>query len=179
MSEVMRNSIIDIDLTKPLRMEQGRVLLASGDESANAFGVNVYSNGESVNLSGCTVVGYFTRHEDGHVEKLFGSTSRNRAVVALNANCYEKAGYCTLTIKIKNASGFRVTVRAVNCYVYAISPDDYVDDGSDEPTAITLSVDEEGNGTIYGAALSVDEEGNATLIGYMPPVGPDGGATIG
>lgn len=179
MSEVMRKSIIDIDLTKPLRMEQGRVLLASRDDNANVFGVNVYNGGEAVSLAGCTVVGYLTRHDDGHVEKLIGSTSRNRALVALNANCYEKTGYCTLTIKIKNASGFRVTVRAVNCYVYATSPDDYVDDDSDEPVAVTLTVDAEGNGTITGAVLTVDEDGNATLIGYTPSVDEEGGGTVG
>lgn len=178
MSEVMRKNIINVDLTKPLRTEQYGILIASKDSYANMFGVDVFSGGEAVSLTGCTVEGYFTR-QDGHVEQLTGGAAGNRAIVILNANCYKVSGRFSLTIKVANASGLDLTVRIVNGFVFATVPDDYEGgDVPDTPAVVTLSVDSEGNGTITGAILTVDAEGNATLTGYTPSVDGDGDASI-
>lgn len=178
MSEVMRKNIIDIDLTKPLRTEQFGFLIASKDNNANMFGVNVYSDGAAVSLTGCTVTGKFTR-PDGQVINLIGGASGNKALVTLNANCYLVSGRFTLSIKIENTSGLSLTVRIVNGFVYATVPyDDPGGDVPDEPAVVTLSVDDYGNATVTGAILTVDAEGNATLTGYVPSVDGDGDATI-
>ena len=178
MSEVMRKNIIDVDLSKPLKTEQYGMLIASKDSNANMIGVNVLDNGSAVNLSGCSVIGYFQR-PDGYVEKLAGGASGNRAIVILNANCYLVSGHFKLSIKVCNTSGLMVTVRIVNGFVYATVPEDYTGgDVPDDPVVVTLSVDAEGNATVTGEILTVDAEGNAILMGYMPSVDGDGDAIV-
>ena len=179
MSEVMRRSIIDIDLTKPLKTEQCGTLIASKDSNANKFGVNVYAGGSAVSLAGCTVKGTFVR-PDRQIVELTGSTTGNQAFVTLNANCYAYSGRFTLTIKVEKASGLCMTVRIVNGFVYATVPGSapIVPDNPDVPSTVSLSVDYYGNATVQGAILTVDSEGNATLTGYSPSVDGDGDATI-
>jgi hypothetical protein len=175
MGEVMRKNIISVDLTKPLRTEQYGILIASKDSNANMFGVDVFSGGEAVSLTGCTVSGYFTR-PDNQVVKLIGGASGNKAIVTLNASCYLVSGRFTLAIKIENNSGFSMTVRIINGIVYATVPEDDPGGNPDEPAVVTLSVDSEGNGTITGSILTVDAEGNATLTGVT--VGESNDATL-
>lgn len=178
MSEVMRRSIIDIDLTKPLKTEQCGTLIASKDSNANKFGVNVYAGGTAVSLAGCTVKGTFVR-PDRQVVELTGSTTGNQAFVTLNANCYAYSGRFTLTIKIEKTSGLCMTVRIVNGFVYATVPGSapIVPDNPDVPSTVSLSVDYYGNATVQGAVLTVDDEGNATLSGVA--VDGNSGANIG
>lgn len=159
MAELYRSNIVDVDLSKPLITEQ-RCVIATKDSNANVIGVNVFDDGSEVDLTGCTVIGYFTR-QDGHVEKLIGGVSGNRAIVILNANCYTLEGRFTLVIKVKNDSGLNLTVRIVNGFAYPAMPDDAEDE--DIPSAVvTLYVDDEGNAIITGAVATV-EEGEMTL----------------
>lgn len=191
MSEVMRVNIIDIDLSKPLRTEQHGILIASYDNYANAFGVNVLRNGARVNLSGCTVMGYFTG-SDGKTFKLKGKYKSNQAYVVLTRECYLKQGRFRLAVTISDGT-VNTTVRIIYGFMLVTmseelwTPDDSGGDvpdipdtpvAPDMPSAVTFTVDANGAATITGATLTVDANGNATLTGATLTVNASGAAKV-
>lgn len=95
--ETIRKTIYDIDLAKQLQRIFSGVLLAKNDKQANRMGVNVFQDGQAVNLSGYTVKGYFIR---SGVETLIltGAIDGNTAYVDLEAKCYHKDGSFSISI---------------------------------------------------------------------------------
>lgn len=95
--ETIRKTIYDIDLAKQLQRIFSGVLLAKNDKQANRMGVNVFQDGQAVNLSGYTVKCYFIR---SGVETLIltGAIDGNTAYVDLEAKCYHKDGSFSISI---------------------------------------------------------------------------------
>lgn len=109
----MRRNIIDIDISKPLKPEHVGVLTATYDTNANAIGVNVFRNGAAVDLSGCTVMGYFT--QNGQTIKLIGTAEGNTAYVVMRRSCYMVQGRFRLAVTIRDGAR-QLTVRIVDGY---------------------------------------------------------------
>ena len=115
MGDTIRKDIATIDINKPLRRESCGVLLAVGDEYANRFGAHIVRNGATVDVSGCTVSGFFIR-ADGVTVPLEGVAEGNTVYVDLSASCYTCDGTFTLALKI-SGEGFNQTVRMVDGYI--------------------------------------------------------------
>lgn len=121
MGEVLRRNIINIDLSKPLKAELVGMMTATYDTNANAIGVNVFRNGASVDLSGCSVMGYFT--QNGKTIKLPGAAEGNTAYVVMRRPCYMVQGRFRLAVTIRD--GVRqLTVRIVDGYNQITISDD-------------------------------------------------------
>lgn len=109
-----REDIADIELTKG---NVSRTImnhsLGEGDAGADVFGVRVFRNGVSVNLSGASCIGYFIR-ADGVTELIQnGSVSGNKATVTLPAACYAVDGPFQLAI-VLTGGGVTGTMRIVD-----------------------------------------------------------------
>lgn len=121
MGEVMRRNIIDIDLSRPLKPEHVGVLTATYDSNANAIGVNVFRDGAAVDLSGCSVMGYFT--QNGQTIKLLGTAEGNTAYVVMRRSCYMVQGRFRLAVTIRDGAR-QLTVRIVDGYNQTTIADD-------------------------------------------------------
>lgn len=98
--EAIRQTIVDVDLTKSLHRVFSGVLLARNDKLANRMGANVFQDGEAANLAGYTVKGYFIRNGTETIVIDDGGIIGNQAYVDLPGNCYFYDGSYTLTIKL-------------------------------------------------------------------------------
>ena len=87
-------------------------LLGEGDDSADKIGVRIMSDGEPVDMTGASCVGYFIR-SDGVTLVINGGTENGSAYVILPAAAYAKEGNFTLAIKV-SGSGFSDTLRIVD-----------------------------------------------------------------
>ena len=130
MADLNRINIADVDISKALRRDNGGVLLATGDELANRFGANVFRNGEPVDMTGCTVRGYFIRANDDTVV-IDGVATGNTVYVDLPAACYSEPGIYSLAIKASGngwvAGDPKSTIRLVHGYVKVTSTDNIAD----------------------------------------------------
>lgn len=101
MGELYRSGMANADLDKPLHRNVAGCLLATGDENGNRFGAFVNRGGQPVDLTGCTVTGYFIRpNMDTVVIEGRADVENSTAFVELPASCYAAAGVYSLAIKI-------------------------------------------------------------------------------
>jgi hypothetical protein len=101
MGELYRSGMANADLDKPLHRNVAGCLLATGDENGNRFSAFVNRGGQPVDLTGCTVTGYFIRPNMDTVVIEGGADVENSvAFVELPASCYAAAGVYSLAIKI-------------------------------------------------------------------------------
>lgn len=124
MGNLIRSNIADIDLLKPLKRENTGVLLAADDQSANRFGANVYKAGESVDLTGYRVIGYFIRPTMDTLP-IDGTVEGNTAYVDLPAACYASSGAFALAIKVIG-DDVAATVRVIDGYIRMTETDSIV-----------------------------------------------------
>lgn len=99
MSEFVYKNLIVADLDKPLVRHDVGVVMANGDALANRFGVQVNKNGESVDLSGCTIKGFLILPSDETME-LEGHSEDGTAYVDIPEDGYAYDGAFTLTVKV-------------------------------------------------------------------------------
>lgn len=102
--------------------------LGEGDQKGNRFGVRVFRNGQSVDLTGVSVSGYFIR-ANGTTVSLSGSRSGNKCYVTLAAACYAVEGSFTLVIKL-TGGGITATARIVDGTIVDTAIGELVDPGS-------------------------------------------------
>lgn len=111
---------VDIDDLN-VRRNFRNLTVGEGDDTADRFGVDVYENGEPVQLTGCICTGYFMR-SDGITLIIMGSVDGNRAYVDLPEAAYAKEGNFCLAIKV-SGTGFSATMRIVDGTVMTTTTD--------------------------------------------------------
>ena len=119
------------DLKKGVEVKPLHGNLFSGDIASNLIGVEVYDNGQEVELAG-TVYGYIIRGDGGTIVLNNGVIEDNRAHIVLDQSCYEIVGPISIVIKVGS-----VTVGACHGYVYRTSTQTIVD-----PTGVIPSLQE-------------------------------------
>ena len=129
---VFREDIASIDL------ENGTLFrsflnhaIGEGDASGNRYGFRAFRNNAPVDLSGCSVTGYFIRADKTTVI-IEGITEGNKAYVLLPATCYAIDGNFSLAIKI-TGGGTTGTIRIVDGTVVNTVSDSVVDPGGAVP----------------------------------------------
>lgn len=143
--------IYKAELNQPLiRHEVG--LLATYDNMANRFGVELYSEGFEVDLTGYSVNGYFIR-PNAQTVIFTGSVSGNMAYVDLPENCYYYDGAFTLSIKV-STTDFEQTILICDGFVEKTRTDRIVDENDvpgsgfeNEPLTFNGAVNETYDGT--------------------------------
>ena len=99
MPQILMPFTVHLDHT--LRVTPLNTLFAKGDSAAHRFELTILSAGVPDDLSGCTVLGKFYRMADSAVVSVPGSVEDGKAVVVLDASCYDYIGRFALTISIK------------------------------------------------------------------------------
>lgn len=107
-----------VDLQKgSLPHRLGR-LFATGETKGHEFQISVYDGGTPVDLTGATVLGYFTRSDGSSKEVEGGTVSGNTCTISLSAACYTRSGYFEFDIRLTKdgithtiyyATGYMVT----------------------------------------------------------------------
>ena len=106
-------------------------MLGEGDKNGDKFCVRIFDEGVPVNISDCSVVGYFVR-QDGTtvvVEGTVTGTDNNIAVITLPSSCYAVTGQFTLSVKV-TGTNFSGTIWIVDGTITDTSTNTYVDPGS-------------------------------------------------
>lgn len=85
--------------------------LATYDDSAHVFAVEIRRGSSAEELSGATCIGYFVR-ADGVTIPIDGETKGNVATVILAANCYAVAGGFALAVKLSMGNVVHTVLRA-------------------------------------------------------------------
>ena len=117
--------IYKVDLNQPLKRFDVGDILASGDEKANSFEVVVCRDGANVDLTGCTVYGYFIRPND-ETMKVDGTADGNFVRVEPSKNCYVYDGAFSLAIKL-TGNGITQTVAVFDGRIVRTTSDNIVD----------------------------------------------------
>ena len=170
---IYRDNIIDIEL-KSGTVDRSRLLriVGEGDEEANRYGARVFKNGEAVDLSGYTAVGYFVR-QDGNTVVIEGAVSGNEAYVDLPEACYAVEGSFTLAVKIVGGGG-TATLRIIDGTVADTATGGIIDPGSIVPDLEDLMTvierAEDAAEAIAGFSVSTDliEDDDYTLVVVSP-----------
>ena len=115
MDDIKRLDIVAIELNSGnLHRSWLNHSIGSGDIQANAFGVDIFRDGQAVNLGGGSVQGYFRDPQGNNIAITTGNTiSGNRAYVVLPQACYNYEGQFTLAIKVIGG-GVTGTMRIVD-----------------------------------------------------------------
>lgn len=90
-----------VHLDHTLRVTPMNTLFSKGDSAAHRFELTILRAGEQEDLTGCTVMCKFYRMADSTVVSVLGSVEDGKAVVVLDAACYDYIGRFALTIAIK------------------------------------------------------------------------------
>lgn len=99
MPQILMPFTVHLDHT--LRVTPMNTLFAKGDSAAHRFELTILRAGEQEDLTGCTVMCKFYRMADSTVVSVPGSVEDGKAVVVLDAACYDYIGRFALTISIK------------------------------------------------------------------------------
>lgn len=90
-----------VHLDHTLRVTPLNTLFAKGDSAAHRFELTIFRSGVQEDLTGCTVMRKFYRMADSTVVSVPGSVEDGKAVVVLDAACYDYIGRFALTITIQ------------------------------------------------------------------------------
>lgn len=99
MPQILMPYTVHLDHT--LRVTPLNTLFAKGDSAAHRFELTILRAGVQEDLTGCTVMCKFYRMADITVVSVPGSVEDGKAVVVLDAACYDYIGRFALTISIK------------------------------------------------------------------------------
>ena len=113
---IYKQDIVDIDLNKgTIHRSKLNRRIGKADVVADHFGVRVFRDGEAVNLTGVSVVGYFYSSQGGSPITISSgnSVSGNEAVVVLTSGCYTYPGKFCLYIKLTDGT-VTSTVRIID-----------------------------------------------------------------
>lgn len=99
-----------VDLQKGAEHAVLRAPLATMDNQAHIFEVQVNEGGEAADLTAATCAGYFIR-ADGVTVALNGTVSGSTASVTLGANCYAVAGRFELAVKLTQGDVIHTILR--------------------------------------------------------------------
>ena len=149
MDDIKRIDLVDIELNSgTLYRSWAPHSIGTADALANAFGVRVFRDGETVNLEGGSVQGYFRDPQGNNIaitSSSYRHISGNEAYIILPQACYNYEGQFTLAIKlINNGAGITGTMRIV--------------DGMVDNTNTGSAVAPTGEVPTYEEVLSVYEE---------------------
>lgn len=131
MGNPQKNSIVDIDIAQMGGMiyrSFANRMIGEGDVSGDMFGVRIFNNGEAVNLTGCSCIGYFIK-PDGDTTVITGTINGNTVYVIIPQACYANPGNYTLSIKV-TGTGFAGTMRIVDGTIVDTSNGSFIDPGS-------------------------------------------------
>lgn len=132
MENLCRYDIVDIDVAKSLSRSYAGMVLATGDNNANKYGVNIYKDGKPLDVTGYGVLGYFIR-PDLNTLIIKGKAEGNTAYVELPAACYTADGSFSLAIKV-SGEDITQTVRVVDGCIRLTQTGELVDPGETIPS---------------------------------------------
>lgn len=121
----------DVELTKGVSRHDVGDVAGSYDENAHKFGARLFRNGEEVDISECTVSGYFIR-PGGYTVTLHGTVEDGIAWVTLNKSCYYYDGAFTLAVKVSDVG--IGTVLVVDGRIIQTRTDSIVDEENTIPS---------------------------------------------
>lgn len=107
-----------VDLQKGILPHRLGRLFATGETKGHEFQISVYDGGTPVDLTGATVLGYFTPSGSSSNEVEGGTVSGNTCTISLSAACYTRSGYFEFDIRLTKdgithtiyyATGYMVT----------------------------------------------------------------------
>lgn len=125
MNEFVYEHIVHADLAKPLIRQNFGLVMASGDEKANRFRVELTRNGEDVDASGCSVIGYLIRPNDETL-RIPGTADGSTVYVDITDHGYVYDGNFTLTIKVYG-DGFATAVAIFDGQIAKTTSENIVD----------------------------------------------------
>ena len=150
---VYREDMIDIDRKNGSVFRSfANQMISEGDEAANRYGGRIMEDGEPVDLTGCTVTGYFIRPDRATV-LIEGNASGNEFYVNLPEACYAETGVYTLAIKV-TGGGTTSTIRIIDGTVVETVSGDLIDPGGIIPDIDDLMA------VIYRAEEAAETIGN-------------------
>lgn len=132
MAELYRSDICDVDISKSLVRSYVGIVLATGDKNANRFGAVLNRAGEPVNLTGCSVMGYFIRPNSETVA-CQGVQEGSMVYVDLPAACYTEEGTFSLAVKVSSTE-ITQTVRVIDGCIRLTQTETLVDPGEVVPS---------------------------------------------
>ena len=113
MAIIYKEDVIDFDLeTGNTNRSFSHKILGEGDIKGNRFGIRITRNGEEINMTGVSVIGYFI-NANGDTEVINGERSGSKCWVELPEACYTVEGKFTLSIKISDGTTI-TTVRIID-----------------------------------------------------------------
>ena len=139
---------MECDLKKPVMMNYSNGLMFTEDSLGNLIGVNVFSDGEPVTLSG-TVMGYCIL-ANGVPIPVAGTRQGNRAYIVMPATAYKVPGLIIIVLKVIEGTA-TTTLAALSATVVGIGnvPADPSQSTIDEWTAqINAVISELENGAV-------------------------------
>lgn len=151
---IYKENIVDIDLENAnIHRTFLKHTIGEGDSNANRFGVRVFRDGEPVDMSSVTCMGYFIRSDGGTVT-LPGTVAGSSAHVTLTSACYAVEGQFALAIKLSDPTGEGVTgtMRIIDGVVSNTMTGTYIDPGTILPSIEELIA------TIEAAVASIPED---------------------
>ena len=98
-----------INLDEGLKRYPIGSLFAVGDDKADSFRLILADNGDTLDLTGCTVTGYFIRADQVTVRNT-GNAVGSIAEVTLEKACYVAEGAFSFAVNIRSAEGISRTV---------------------------------------------------------------------
>lgn len=134
MAELYRSDIVDVDIGKSLLRTYAGKVLATGDRKANRFGANINRAGEPIDLTGCSVTGYFIRPNMQTVV-VTGEAEGSTAYVDLPQACYTNEGAFSLALKVSETDNdITQTVRVIDGCIRLTQTGELVDPGEVIPS---------------------------------------------
>lgn len=112
---IYRQDLVDVELTSGSINRSFLIhSIGSADAAANRFGVKVFRNGEPVDLTGVSCLGFFRDARGNNIALSgYGQIMGNIAFVTLPQACYNYPGKFTLSIKLVGG-GVTGTMRIVD-----------------------------------------------------------------
>lgn len=97
---IYNQNIVDVDMgTGSIMRSFQNKTIGEGDSKGNRYGVRLFRDGEQIDLTGVSCVGYFVR-KNGTSVVITGVRNGNICYVDLPSRCYTVEGDFTLSIKL-------------------------------------------------------------------------------
>lgn len=136
---IFHKDVVDVDLANngSVFRSFANKAICEGDIWGNRVGVRIWNNGQAVDLTAASCVGYFIR-PDGITLVINGGIHGNEACVDLPQAAYAKTGQYTLAIRI-SGTGFIDTMRIVDGTVVETTTGNISDPASEIPSLQELT----------------------------------------